>query len=150
EISLGAKGVVELELVSSGERWGRGPKHDIHSSLEAQVDSPSWHLIKALNTLVGPDGHTPAVAGFFDKAKPLTPAQLQMVQDAAATKPPSRNSLESITGCTTPTGLIRWSGSSPNPPSTSKVWSADTRVPAAKPSCHIAPSPRLTCALCQT
>jgi len=25
QISLGAKGVVELELVSSGERWGRGP-----------------------------------------------------------------------------------------------------------------------------
>src|SRR5271168_872149 len=32
EITLGAKGVVELELVSSGERWGRGPEHDIHSS----------------------------------------------------------------------------------------------------------------------
>jgi len=83
-ISLGAKGVVELELVSSGERWGRGPKHDIHSSLEAQVDSPAWRLVQALNTLVGPDGHTPAVAGFFDKAKPLTPAQEKMVRDAAA------------------------------------------------------------------
>ena len=84
EISLGAKGVVELELVSSGERWGRGPKHDIHSSLEAQVDSPAWHLVQALSTLVGTDGHTPAVAGFFDKAKSLTPAQMKMVQDAAA------------------------------------------------------------------
>jgi acetylornithine deacetylase/succinyl-diaminopimelate desuccinylase-like protein len=83
-VSLGAKGVVELELVSSGERWGRGPKHDIHSSLEAQVDSPAWRLVQALNTLVGPDGHTPVVAGFFDKAKPLTPAQVKMVQDAAA------------------------------------------------------------------
>ena len=41
QISVGAKGVVELELVSSGERWGRGPKHDVYSSLEAQVDSPS-------------------------------------------------------------------------------------------------------------
>src|SRR5215510_11771476 len=27
-ITLGAKGVVELELVSSGERWGRGPRLD--------------------------------------------------------------------------------------------------------------------------
>src|SRR5437762_2575230 len=27
-IDLGAKGVVELELVSTGERWGRGPKLD--------------------------------------------------------------------------------------------------------------------------
>ncbi len=33
-VSLGAKGVVELELVSSGEKWGRGPAKDIHSSLE--------------------------------------------------------------------------------------------------------------------
>ena len=84
QISLGAKGVVELELVSSGERWGRGPKHDVHSSLEAQVDSPAWHLIQALNTLIESDGHTPAVAGFFDKVKPLTPTQMKMIQETAA------------------------------------------------------------------
>ena len=84
QISLGAKGVVELELVSSGERWGRGPKHDVHSSLAAQVDSPAWHLVQALNTLIEPDGHTPAVAGFLDKVKSLTPAQTKMIQDAAA------------------------------------------------------------------
>ncbi|HEV2273430.1 MAG TPA: M20/M25/M40 family metallo-hydrolase [Acidobacteriaceae bacterium] len=79
EVTLGSKGVVELELVSSGEHWGRGPKHDIHSSLEAAVDSPTWRLVKALNTLVGPDGHTPAVEGFGAKALPLTPAQKQMI-----------------------------------------------------------------------
>ena len=45
QVSLGAKGVVELELISSGEKWGRGPAHDVHSSLEAQVDSPTWHLV---------------------------------------------------------------------------------------------------------
>lgn len=84
QVSLGAKGVIELELVSSGEKWGRGPKHDIHSSLEAAVDSPSWHLIQALNTLIEKDGHTPAVAGFFDKAKPLTTAQKRMIADFAA------------------------------------------------------------------
>src|SRR5262245_9704953 len=50
-VSLGAKGVAELELVSSGEKWGRGPAKDIHSSLKAMVDSPAWHLIKALDTL---------------------------------------------------------------------------------------------------
>ncbi|HKR66652.1 MAG TPA: M20/M25/M40 family metallo-hydrolase [Thermoanaerobaculia bacterium] len=57
-VSLGAKGVVELELVSSGEKWGRGPAKDIHSSLKAMVDSPAWHLVKALNTLVSDDGNT--------------------------------------------------------------------------------------------
>src|SRR5262252_2657721 len=35
-MTLGAKGVVELELVSSGERWGRGPRHDLHSSNKAR------------------------------------------------------------------------------------------------------------------
>jgi acetylornithine deacetylase/succinyl-diaminopimelate desuccinylase-like protein len=84
EIDLGAKGVVELELVSTGEKWGRGPKADVHSSLEATLDSPTWHLVQALNTLVGPDGHRPAVTGFFDKVKPLTPAQLQMIKEVAA------------------------------------------------------------------
>jgi len=72
QISLGAKGVIELELVSSGQRWGRGPKHDVHSSLEAQVDSPTWHLVQALNTLIESDGHTPAVAGFFETASSRT------------------------------------------------------------------------------
>ncbi len=84
QVSLGAKGVVELELVSSGEKWGRGPKHDIHSSLEAAVDSPSWHLVQALNTLIEKDGHTPAVEGFYDKVRPLTAQQKKMIEEYAA------------------------------------------------------------------
>jgi acetylornithine deacetylase/succinyl-diaminopimelate desuccinylase-like protein len=84
QVNLGAKGVVELELVSSGEKWGRGPKHDIHSSLEAAVDSPSWHLVQALNTLIEKDGHTPAVEGFYDKVRPLTAQQKKMIEEYAA------------------------------------------------------------------
>jgi acetylornithine deacetylase/succinyl-diaminopimelate desuccinylase-like protein len=82
-LSLGAKGIVELELVSSSEKWGRGPKEDLHSSNEARVDSPAWHLVEALATLVGPDGHTPAVEGFFDKARKLSPAEKAMIREAA-------------------------------------------------------------------
>ena len=37
QVVLGAKGVVELELISSGQKWGRGPVHDVHSAFEAQV-----------------------------------------------------------------------------------------------------------------
>src|SRR5436190_20605338 len=55
-VNLGSKGVIELELVSSGEKWGRGPEKDIHSSLQAMVESPAWHLVKALDTLVSDDG----------------------------------------------------------------------------------------------
>ena len=51
QLNLGAKGIVELELVSSGEKWGRGPRLDVHSSLAAQIDSPAWHLVQALSTL---------------------------------------------------------------------------------------------------
>src|SRR5258707_14286859 len=79
QATAGAKGVVELELVSDGATWGRGPKKDIHSSLEAQVDSPSCHLVQALNTLVDKDGHTPAVEGFFEKVKPLSETQKKLV-----------------------------------------------------------------------
>ena len=82
-INLGAKGVVELELVSSSERWHRGPKQDLHSSNEARVDSPVWHLVQALATLVGPDGHTPAIDGFADRARPLTATEKALIRDAA-------------------------------------------------------------------
>jgi acetylornithine deacetylase/succinyl-diaminopimelate desuccinylase-like protein len=54
----------------------------VHSSLEAQVDSPSWHLVQALNTLVKADGHTPAVEGFFDKVRPLTATEKRILEEA--------------------------------------------------------------------
>ena len=82
-MTLGAKGVVELELVSSGERWGRGPRHDIHSSNKARVDSPAWHLVEALTTLVSPDGNDPVIEGFADKARPVSPAERAMIATAA-------------------------------------------------------------------
>lgn len=82
-VELGAKGVVELELVSSGEHWGRGPTHDVHSSVKACVDSPAWRLVHALNTLVSADGNTPAIAGFADKARPLSAAEKEMIATAA-------------------------------------------------------------------
>ena len=82
-IDLGAKGVIELELVSSGERWGRGPKQDVHSSNKAMIDSPAWHLVEALTTLVTTDGNTPAIANYMDKVRPLSPADKRMIAEAA-------------------------------------------------------------------
>jgi len=82
EVNLGSKGIIELEIVSSGEKWGRGPGADVHSSLEAQLDSPAWHLVQGLNTLVKADGHTPAVDGFFDKVRPLSPQQREILEAA--------------------------------------------------------------------
>lgn len=82
-ITLGAKGVVELELVSSGEKWGRGPRADVHSSNKARLDSPAWHLVQALNTLVSADGNDPAIEGFAAKARPLSAAENSMIAAAA-------------------------------------------------------------------
>src|SRR5881398_3379474 len=82
-ITLGAKGVIECELVSSGERWGRGPRQDIHSSNKARVDSPAWHLVQALASLVSPDGNDPAIDGFAAKARPLSPDEKAMIAAAA-------------------------------------------------------------------
>jgi acetylornithine deacetylase/succinyl-diaminopimelate desuccinylase-like protein len=74
-INLGAKGIVELELVASGEKWGRGPAKDIHSSEKARVDSPAWRLVHALQTLVSPDGNTPTIDGWFENVRPLSARQ---------------------------------------------------------------------------
>ncbi len=82
-VSLGAKGVVELELVASGERWGRGPKKDVHSSTRAMLDSPAFHLVQALATLVTPDGD-PAIDGFASAARPTPAAERSMLDAAAA------------------------------------------------------------------
>ncbi len=82
-IALGAKGVIECELTVTGEKWGRGPDKDIHSSNKARVDSPPWHLVQALHTLVGPDGNTPAIEGFAARARPISAAEKAMVAEAA-------------------------------------------------------------------
>jgi len=81
-VSLGAKGVVELEVVASGERWGRGPSKDIHSSLKAMVDSPAWRLIKALDTLVSADGNTITIDG-YSKPRPLSAEEKAMIAEAS-------------------------------------------------------------------
>jgi acetylornithine deacetylase/succinyl-diaminopimelate desuccinylase-like protein len=82
-ITLGAKGVVELELISSGDKWGRGPRKDVHSSNKARLDSPAWHLVEALATLVAPDGNDPAIEGFAAKARPVSAAEKKMIAEAA-------------------------------------------------------------------
>jgi len=89
-VSLGAKGVVELELVSSGETWGRGPAKDIHSSLKAMVDSPAWHLIKALDTLVSADGNTITIEN-YPTPRPLNADEKAMIAEASKRRSEARS-----------------------------------------------------------
>ncbi len=88
-VSLGAKGVVELELVASGEKWGRGPAKDIHSSLKAMVDSPAWRLVKALDTLVSDDGNTITVEN-YPVAPPISAEEKAMIAAATAVRSEER------------------------------------------------------------
>jgi acetylornithine deacetylase/succinyl-diaminopimelate desuccinylase-like protein len=77
-VNLGSKGVIELELVSDGAKWGRGPAKDIHSSLKAMIDSPAWRLIHALNTLVSEDGNTIKIDN-YPKPRPISADEKQMI-----------------------------------------------------------------------
>ena len=84
-VNLGAKGVVELELVADGNAWGRGPAKDVHSSLKAMVDSPAWRLVKALDTLVSEDGNTVTIDG-FPAPTPLTAEARAMIAKSVAAR----------------------------------------------------------------
>ncbi len=88
-VNLGAKGVVEMELVASGEKWGRGPKQDVHSSLKAMVDSPAWRLVKALDTLVSEDGNTIAIDG-YPRPEPLSEQDRALIARAVAARDEAR------------------------------------------------------------
>jgi acetylornithine deacetylase/succinyl-diaminopimelate desuccinylase-like protein len=81
-VNLGAKGVIEVQLIASGEQWGRGPAKDVHSSLKAMIDSPTWHLVHALNTLVSADGNTITIDN-YPQPLPLSAEHKAMIAEAA-------------------------------------------------------------------
>src|SRR2546421_3473184 len=81
-VNLGSKGVIELELVSDGAKWGRGPAKDIHSSLKAMIDSPAWRLVHALNTLVSEDGNTIKIDN-YPQPRPISPEEKAMIENGS-------------------------------------------------------------------
>ena len=78
-VNLGAKGVIECELVASGDSWGRGPAKDVHSSLKAMIDSPVWRLVEAMKTLVSPDGNTVVIDGWDEHVRPLSAREKALI-----------------------------------------------------------------------
>jgi acetylornithine deacetylase/succinyl-diaminopimelate desuccinylase-like protein len=78
-VNLGAKGVIECELVASGAAWGRGPAKDVHSSLKAMIDSPVWRLVEAMKTLVSPDGNTVVIDGWDEHVRPLSAREKALI-----------------------------------------------------------------------
>nr|WP_017670208.1 M20/M25/M40 family metallo-hydrolase [Blastomonas sp. AAP53] len=83
QVNLGSKGIIELELIASGEKWGRGPKGDVHSSYKAMIDSPTWRLVQALQTLVSADGNNVVIGGWSENVRPLTAREKALIAEAA-------------------------------------------------------------------
>jgi len=79
QMGLGGKGLTENELVCSGRSWGRGPVvRPIHGSRKAIMDSPTWRLLTALNTMVTPDGNHIAIEGFHDAIRPANEEEMEL------------------------------------------------------------------------
>jgi acetylornithine deacetylase/succinyl-diaminopimelate desuccinylase-like protein len=72
-VQLGYKGILYLELESSGKRWGRGPaEYEIHSMHRPVVDNPIWHLISALCSMTQNNGNDIMIEGFHEDIKEPT------------------------------------------------------------------------------
>ena len=49
------------------------------------VDSPVWRLVRALDSLVTPDGNTAVIDGWFENVRALTPREKQLIAANART-----------------------------------------------------------------
>ena len=117
-ITLGAKGAVEFQLVVGGETSGKYPKTDVHSSNHARIESPAWRLVKALDTLVADDGHTPTIDGWFENVRPLTARQKQLIAEGARLNPEAQ-AKEAL-------GIKQWIGNEPYVTSLERFFSQPT------------------------
>lgn len=69
---LGVKGILYVEMTSTGGDWGGPSRAEIHGSFKSLVDSPVWRLNKALSSLTSADGNTIVVPGYYDGIRPPT------------------------------------------------------------------------------
>ncbi|MFK7829369.1 MAG: M20/M25/M40 family metallo-hydrolase [Congregibacter sp.] len=83
-IGGGSEGCVFVELITSGESWGRGPTYsNIHGGRKRAVDAPAWRHIKMLTTLVDETGNKVMIDGFYDDIEPMTPQEEAKLVKAA-------------------------------------------------------------------
>ena len=117
-MTLGAKGAVEFQLIVGGETSDRYPKADVHSSNHARIENPAWRLVKALDTLVAADGHTPAIDGWFEHVRPLTDRQKQLIAEAAKPEVEAQEKKQ--------LGIGKWIGDEPYGTSLERFYSQPT------------------------
>ena len=79
-----SEGCVFVELITSGESWGRGPTYsNIHGGRKRAVDAPAWRHIQMLSTLVDETGNRVMIDGFYDDIEPLTEEEEAILQASA-------------------------------------------------------------------
>jgi len=83
-LPLGVKGIIYLDLICQGGKWGGPTKHGIHSSFHACVDSPVWRLLWALATLKTPDGKI-AIEDFYESVSPPSREEEQLLKKLTKT-----------------------------------------------------------------
>ncbi len=76
---LGVKGIVYWELEARGGAWGGPVAAEIHGSLKAIADSPVLRLAQAISSLVGDDGNTIVVPGYYDDVRPPTAEEQSLI-----------------------------------------------------------------------
>ena len=76
---LGVKGIIYWELESKGGAWGGPTEAEIHGSFKAIADSPVLRLTKAISSLVGEDGNTILVDGYYDDVRPPTAEEQSLI-----------------------------------------------------------------------
>lgn len=75
---LGVKGILYMELEARGNARSGGPQRaEVHGSLAAKLDSPSWRLVQALASLTTPDGEI-AVPGYRDAIRKPNPEEQRL------------------------------------------------------------------------
>ena len=83
-MSLGVKGLLYIEMESTGGAWGGPTRAEIHGSYKAIVDAPAWRLVQALATLTSTDGNTIAIDGYYDGVRPPTIEEQQLINGLGA------------------------------------------------------------------
>jgi acetylornithine deacetylase/succinyl-diaminopimelate desuccinylase-like protein len=78
-MELGVKGIIYMDLICKGGRWGGPTKRGIHSANAAWVDSPVWRLLWALTSLKTPDGKI-IIENFYENVSPPSPEEKQLLR----------------------------------------------------------------------
>jgi acetylornithine deacetylase/succinyl-diaminopimelate desuccinylase-like protein len=81
-VTLGTKGLLYFELKAKGGEWGGPQSRGIHGCYAGWVHNPTWRLVRALASMIGPDDRI-QIEGLADNAVELPAGERQFMMDNA-------------------------------------------------------------------